>query len=205
MKTSFAMLAAAAAVLAAGSAQGQDQDQRYGGGGWNGGRVPPGSYQDSCRSVAVRGDNLTASCRDNRGRWNYSSIRFRDCRRDIGNDNGRLVCDYGGGGGGYYPPGGGGRPPWGGGGGRSGISLFSAPDFGGQQYVADREVTNLPKQYNDRAMSVRIEGRGSWQICSDSDFRGRCQIVDRDIRDLRQFGLGEAISSMRPVGGGRPY
>ena len=53
-------------------------------------------------------------------------------------------------------------------------------------------------------MSLRIQGRGAWQICSDSDFRGRCQIFDRDVGDLRQYGLGEAVSSMRPVSG-RPY
>ena len=66
-------------------------------------------------------------------------------------------------------------------------------------FESQSEVTNLPKQYNDRALSLRIQGRGAWQVCSDSDFRGRCVVVDRDIPDLRQMGLGEAVSSMRPV------
>jgi len=48
-------------------------------------------------------------------------------------------------------------------------------------------------------MSLRIQGRGAWQVCSDSDFRGRCQVFDRDVPDLRQYGLGEAVTSMRPV------
>lgn len=166
-----------------------------GGGGW--GQIPSGSYQQTCRDIRANGSQLTASCQDNRGRWNYSSLNFRDCRDDIMNDNGRLACRWGGGGGG------GGRPPWGGG--RSTITLYSSPGFGGQAYQAGREVTNLPRQYNDRAMSLRIEGRGAWQVCKDSDFRGHCQIFDRDVSDLRQYGLGEAVTSMRPVDNYRPY
>ena len=167
-----------------------------GGGGGDWGQLPSGSYQQSCRDARVSGSILTASCRDHRGRWNYSSLDVRNCRNDIGNANGRLMCGWNGGGG----P----NPPWGGGANNSTLMLYSAPDFGGQAYQATREVTNLPRQYNDRAMSLRIEGRGAWQICSDSDFGGRCQIFDRDVSDLRQFGLGEAVTSMRPVGG-RPY
>ena len=226
MKASFAVLAVAATFLAA-PAQSQAQPQpqpteRWGpggaggqqGGNWGGqpggpscgswggqGWLPQGSYQQSCRSASVRGTGrnatLTASCQDARGRWNYSSIRIQDCRDDISNNNGRLVCGWSNGGGG----GGGRPPPWQG---QGGVTLYSSPDFGGQAFQTSREVTNLPRKFNDRAMSQRIEGRGSWQICSDSDFRGRCQIFDRDVRDLRQYGLGEAVSSMRPVGG-RPY
>lgn len=208
MKASFAVLALAAAFLAA-PAQGQPQPQPQGaerwgpggvggqqGGNWGG--LPQGSYQQSCRSAAVRGSGrnatLTASCQDGRGRWNYSSIRIQDCPSDIRNDNGRLVCGRNGGGGGR-------PPPWQG---QGGITLYSSPDFGGQAFQTSREITNLPRQYNDRAMSLRIEGRGSWQVCADSNFRGRCQIFSRDVRDLRQYGLGEAVSSMRPVRGQGP-
>ncbi len=225
MKASFAVLALATALVAA-PAQSQTQSQpsqpswgsqpspsqpSWGSGGgqqggnWGGqGWLPQGSYQQSCRSATVRGSGrnatLTASCQDGRGRWNYSSIRIQDCRDDIRNDGGRLACGWSGGGGG----GGGRPPPWQG---QGGITLFSSPDFGGQPFQTSREITNLPRQYNDRAMSLRIEGRGAWQVCADSNFRGRCQIFSRDVRDLRQYGLGEAVSSMRPVQGQgpRPY
>lgn len=221
MKASFAVLAVAAAFLAA-PAQSQPQPstpaqpqqaERWGpggaggqqGGNWGGQQggswggqawLPQGSYQQSCRSASVRGSGrnatLTASCRDGRGRWNYSSIRIQDCRDDIRNDNGRLACGWSSGGGGGRPP------PWQG---QGQLTLFSSPDFGGQAFQTSREITNLPRQYNDRAMSLRIEGRGSWEVCADSNFRGRCQIFSRDVRDLRQFGLGEAVTSMRPVQG----
>ena len=54
-------------------------------------------------------------------------------------------------------------------------------------------------RYNDQALSLRIEGRGAWMVCAESDFGGRSQVVDRDVRDLRSLGLGHAISSMRPA------
>ena len=99
------------------------------------------------------------------------------------------------------------RPPppaYGGGGFRppafsSTITLFSGPNFSGERIQSREEITNLPKRYNDQALSLRIEGRGSWEVCADSDFRGRCQVFDRDVADLRQTGLGYAITSLRPA------
>lgn len=83
--------------------------------------------------------------------------------------------------------------------GRPSITLFDRPDFGGRPFQTWSEITNLPKQDNDRAMSLRIDGRRPWQVCTNSDFKGRCQVFDHDVRDLRQFGLAGQISSMRPV------
>ena len=48
-------------------------------------------------------------------------------------------------------------------------------------------------------MSLRIDGRRPWQVCSNSDFKGHCEVFDHDVRDLRAFGLAAQISSMRPV------
>lgn len=190
-----------AVVLGAGAAQAQPESR--------GASAPPGSYWDSCRDVSTYGygDNLTVSarCQDERGRWQGTTLRVGRCR-EMENRNGRLACsdqgrpswgddgrppwsDNG------RPPYGGGRPSWG----RGSITLFNAPNFGGQPFQTQSEITNLPRQYNDRAMSLRIQGRGAWEVCADSDFRGRCQVFDRDVPDLRQYGLGEAVSSMRPV------
>jgi hypothetical protein len=83
--------------------------------------------------------------------------------------------------------------------GRPSITLFNGPDFRGRPFQTSSEITNLPKQDNDRAMSLRIDGRRPWQVCTNSDFKGRCQVFDHDVPDLRQFGLAGQISSMRPV------
>lgn len=191
-----------AAALLAGPGQAQDRYDRD-----RDERPPAGNYFRTCRSITVFdfGPNATisAQCRDETGRWRDTSARFAGCER-LDNRDGQLIC-RGGGGGGYGPP------PYGGGGGGGGgyrpppvasnsqITLFSAPNFGGERFQSRDEVTNLPKRYNDLALSLKIEGRGAWEVCADSDFKGRCQVFDRDVADLRSYGLGYAITSMRPA------
>ena len=187
------VLAAAIGGLAVTQTQAQPSPQA------RGAQLPGGDYAQTCRDVSAYdyGANavIVAQCRDERGRWRGASLRFARCR-EVENRDGDLVC--GDNVGGRPPGGGGGRPP--GGGGRGGsIILYNGPEFIGQPFESRDEVTNLPRNVNDRALSLRIEGRGAWQVCADSDFGGRCQVFDRDVRDLRQYGLGEAITSMRPV------
>jgi hypothetical protein len=190
MTRALALAAAAAVTLAASAADAQPR----------GAPPPPGNYFQTCRNVSTIGfgpnATMTAECRDQYGRWRSTSVRFAGCDR-IENRNGALSCLPTPG---YPPPGQGpGYPGGGPGHGRPAITLFSAPDFGGQAFRTSGEITNLPKQYNDRAVSLRIEGRVPWQVCTDSDFRGRCQVFDRDVRDLRQFGMAGQVSSMRPA------
>lgn len=47
---------------------------------------------------------------------------------------------------------------------------------------------------------MRVEGR--WEVCTDAEFRGRCRIVEGDVRFLNG-GFNDNISSLRPVRGGR--
>jgi hypothetical protein len=71
-----------------------------GGGGGAAQRVP-GDWDNSCRDAELRGNVLTATCRERDGGWRRSSIRFTDCPRNmVANQDGRLVCSIGGGGGG---------------------------------------------------------------------------------------------------------
>jgi hypothetical protein len=204
MRRALALAAIVIAALAGGaSAQDRDRD-RYD----RDDQPPAGNYFRTCRNITVYdfGPNatVTAQCRDETGRWRDTSARFAGCGR-LDNRDGQLICRGDEDGGGFRPPG---PPPLGGGGGGGGfrppgfnsqITLFSAPNFAGERFQARDEVTNLPKRYNDQALSLRIEGRGAWEVCADSDFRGRCQVFDHDVPDLRQVGLGYAITSMRPA------
>jgi hypothetical protein len=196
MTRAFILAGIAAVSLAGGAAQAQSR----------GAQPPPGNYFQTCRNVSTQGygrdATMTAECRDRDGRWRATSVRFGGCDR-IENRDGVLACM---GGPGYPPPGPGpGRPPYGpgpggpGGPGRSTLTLFSTPNFGGRPFTTQSEITNLPKQDNDRAMSLRIDGRQPWQVCTNSDFKGRCQVFDRDVPDLRQFGMAGQVSSMRPA------
>ncbi|THD62784.1 beta/gamma crystallin-related protein [Phenylobacterium sp.] len=196
MTRALVLAAAIAMTLAAGAAQSQPR----------GAQPPPGNYFQTCRNVSTAGygpgATMTAECRDRNGRWRPTSVRFMGCDR-IDNRDGQLVC---------LPPGPGGPPPYGPppgpppygpppgpGMGHGRLTLFSAPGFGGRPFSTEREITNLPREYNDRAMSLRIEGRRAWMVCTDSDFRGRCQVFDRDVPDLGRVGMAGQVSSMRPV------
>jgi hypothetical protein len=60
--------------------------------------MPRGSYRESCRNIAVRGDTLYAQCQSYDGRWSDTSIHDLDrCVGGIVNDEGRLVCTRSGG------------------------------------------------------------------------------------------------------------
>lgn len=78
------------------------------------------------------------------------------------------------------------------------ITLFDGIGYAGAGFRATSEITNLPKQYNDRGLSLKIE-RGEWEVCTDKDFGGRCQTFRKDVSDLNQVGMAYAITSMRQV------
>ncbi|MEQ9618589.1 MAG: CVNH domain-containing protein [Deltaproteobacteria bacterium] len=54
--------------------------------------TPSGSYKKSCRDYYVDGNRLYAKCEKKNGRWNDSSINYKNCNKDIWNDNGVLTC-----------------------------------------------------------------------------------------------------------------
>uniref|UniRef100_UPI0017489D42 beta/gamma crystallin-related protein n=1 Tax=Brevundimonas aurantiaca TaxID=74316 RepID=UPI0017489D42 len=91
---------------------------------------------------------------------------------------------------------------WNGGWGRTSITVYENANFRGasREFVdEDRNLGRTP--FNDRISSMRVRGR--WEVCTDAEFRGRCRIVEGDVRFLSD-GFNDRISSMRPVrGGGR--
>jgi len=189
------LLAAAAIGLGLASASGVSMAQE------RGAPPPTGDYWNTCRNVSTVGYGpnavVTAQCQDRYGRWNNTSLRVGNCN-EITNVDGRLECRSGGGG---NP--GGGRPPYG----QPQATLFSGLNFSGQAFDTTREYSNLPAYFNDKALSLRLSGRSPWEVCSDANFRGNCQVIDRDVSDLRRYGLGFAVSSLRPIdgpGGGYP-
>lgn len=98
--------------------------------------------------------------------------------------------------------GGGSGGGWNGGWGRTSITVYENANFRGasREFVdEDRNLGRTP--FNDRISSMRVRGR--WEVCTDAEFRGRCRIVEGDVRFLSD-GFNDRISSMRPVrGGGR--
>ena len=153
----------------------------------------PREFNDTAGSARVDGRWTVCVDSDYRGRCVVLDRNIRDLR-SIGMD--RTISSLRSGGGGGYPGGGGGYPGGGGGyPGRASITLYDGPGFTGRARTFDSDFSNLPREFNDTAGSLRVQGR--WTICVDSDYEGRCVDVDRDIRDLRSIGMDRTISSFR--------
>ena len=82
------------------------------------------------------------------------------------------------------------------------VTLYSQESFRGRPFTADQNVHNLDRTgFNDRASSAIVD-RGSWEVCEDSDFRGRCVVLRRgQYPSLGSMGLGNRVSSIRRVSG----
>ena len=87
-----------------------------------------------------------------------------------------------------------------------GVILYDQAGFGGEAVQIDSAVPSLSDaRFNDKASSIQVLG-GRWEVCSNGDYGGRCEIVRGDVGDLRAIGLNNNISSLRPAGrrGGGP-
>jgi uncharacterized protein YcfJ len=86
------------------------------------------------------------------------------------------------------------------------VTFYSREGFRGQSFTADRNFGNLERQgFNDRASSAVVRG-GNWQVCEDSRFEGRGAVLQPgEYPSLASMGLGNEISSVRPVEGRYGY
>ncbi|MFO1314301.1 MAG: beta/gamma crystallin-related protein [Burkholderiales bacterium] len=81
------------------------------------------------------------------------------------------------------------------------ITLFQGENFNGPRYTATSSVSDLARVgFNDRASSATIRG-GSWQLCTDSYFRGQCITLNAgNYPSLSTVGLNNQVSSLREIG-----
>src|SRR5450759_685083 len=86
------------------------------------------------------------------------------------------------------------------------ITFYEGEGFRGRAFTTDKQVGNFERSgFNDRASSVVID-RGSWQVCEDARFEGRCVVLRRGSYDsLSGLGMNDRISSARPVDEKRRY
>jgi len=86
------------------------------------------------------------------------------------------------------------------------ITLFSNDSFDGRYISFQAGERNLNKEgFNDRASSAIVRG-GRYEVCSDADFRGRCVVLrPGQYPSLSSMGMGDAISSVRPVNANVTY
>lgn len=205
MKT-IALVAAGAVVATAGFVAAPRSAEAQSG--------PRGSYQQSCSNAYVNQGRLYATCRTTGRDSRASSIELSPCASsDIGNDTGLLVCHnvrgqwensgggnngggWGGGNNGGGWGGGNNGGGWGGGSGGS-ITVYENSNYGGASQSFRNEQPNLPRNMNDAISSIQVQG--AWEVCSDAYYRGQCQVIDGNARNLDRWGLNDRISSMRPA------
>lgn len=81
-------------------------------------------------------------------------------------------------------------------------TIYREVGFQGPAVFINRANPNLGLAWPVRSIRVRS---GQWQLCSRTNYRGRCAMVSADDADLRgQTGFFEQVQSMRPMGGASP-
>jgi uncharacterized protein YcfJ len=80
------------------------------------------------------------------------------------------------------------------------ITFYEHEGFRGRAFTTERQVTNFQDQgFNDRASSVVVDS-GSWEVCEDYRYTGRCVLLRRGAYDsLQGMGVSDRISSVRQV------
>ena len=86
------------------------------------------------------------------------------------------------------------------------VTLYQQERFYGRAFTTNGPAPNLDRVgFNNTASSAIVE-RGDWQVCEESDFRGRCIVLrPGQYPSLGAMGLNNRISSLRRVSGGPKY
>jgi hypothetical protein len=82
---------------------------------------------------------------------------------------------------------------------RDGVCFYKDPNFNGDYFCARSgdSLTSVPDGMNDRISSVKIFGRTEVTVFKDVRFAGRSSRFDADIRNLKDVGWNDLISSIR--------
>ncbi len=83
---------------------------------------------------------------------------------------------------------------------REPVLLHEGENFSGATLPVNGPLPDLaPLRFNDTVSSITIN-YGSWEVCEDANFRGRCEVFSRSEPSLRPMRLNDNISSIRPIG-----
>ena len=81
---------------------------------------------------------------------------------------------------------------------RGAVLLFPEAGMRGEPLALDRNAEDLVRyNFNDRASSI-VVNEGQWEVCSDSNFHGRCEVIGPGEYS-RLNAMENQISSLRRV------
>src|SRR5204863_6683010 len=86
------------------------------------------------------------------------------------------------------------------------ITFYEGEGFRGRTFATDKTIWDFERfGFNDRASSAVVDG-GSWQVCEDAQFSGRCVILNPGrYESLAGMGMNRRISSVRPIDSNARY
>ena len=79
------------------------------------------------------------------------------------------------------------------------LQVFTSPNLRGRSESIQRDLRDFSHiGFNDRTQGIRVDG-GSWELCSDADFRGVCRVYGPGVHQDLGRGLAGRVSSARRV------
>jgi uncharacterized protein YcfJ len=80
------------------------------------------------------------------------------------------------------------------------VTFYEGEGFRGRAFTTNQQVADFDRVgFNDRASSAVVD-RGSWEVCEDARFGGRCVVLRPGSYDsLSGLGMAKRISSVRPA------
>ena len=78
------------------------------------------------------------------------------------------------------------------------LEMFDDIDFKGRRTTLTGSTPDLSAIGMGGAVSsLRLPSGGMWQVCTEPNYRGRCQVVSNDVSDLRPGDWNDVIASAR--------
>ena len=90
---------------------------------------------------------------------------------------------------------------------RSGVCFYKETNFRGDYFCAGagENLSAVPDGMNDKISSIKVFGDAEVTLFKDVRFEGRSTRFDGDVRNLKEIGWNDAISSIRVRGFGSGY
>lgn len=77
------------------------------------------------------------------------------------------------------------------------LVVYDQANYAGNSANFTSSASNLGPQWRRQARSINING-GTWQVCEDPNFNGRCVTLSQSAPDLGTYNL-RRIGSIRPI------
>ena len=79
-----------------------------------------------------------------------------------------------------------------------GLEIFADMDFRGRKPTLAGSTPDVGAVgMGSTISSLRVPSGGRWQVCTEPNYRGRCQVVSSDVSDLRRGDWNDIIASAR--------